>query len=252
MKKLILITFGLIILISGLSAGITSNAAGATLNDFNPFGSGGIKCLYFFTGTTGDGSLNKDKIANPTINNGKATGKGDVGCTKETGLLNRVESLMYILAPSFAVIGIMLGGYKMMQDGYDSKGEGMKTIRGSILGMVIVLSAFFVRNVIYTLFNSTFTDTSLTIASPVVQDIVNILRRIAYDFLIPIGSPIAVGFVIWGGYQLVTAGGDTKKIDAGTKTIRNAIIGFLVIVFAAALVSIAQNLLGSFYGTLKT
>jgi Type IV secretion system pilin len=247
MKKLILITFGLIILISGFSAGITSNAAGATLSDFNPFSKGGINCLYYFSQTT---SLNGSTVSDPTL--GKDGKDSPNKCTKETGLLNRVESLMFILAPSFAVLGIMLGGYKMMQDGYDSKGEGMKTIRGSIIGLAIVLSAFFVRNIVYTFFNDTFTAKDLTINNEVVQTIVRLLRQIAYEFLIPIGSPIAVGFVIWGGYLLVTAGGDTKKIDAGTKTIRNAIIGFLVIVFAAALVSIAQNLLGSFYGTLKT
>jgi Type IV secretion system pilin len=244
MKKLILLTFGLIILIAGLSAGITSNAAGATLDDFNPFRDGGINCLYYFSQSTAKEGAN---VVDPGI--GKDAKRK---CTKDTGLLNRVESLMFILAPSFAVLGIMLGGYKMMQDGYDSKGEGMKTIRGSIIGLLIVLSAFFVRNLVYTFFNDTFTETNLTIKNEVVQTIVRLLRQIAYEFLIPIGSPIAVGFVIWGGYLLVTAGGDTKKIDAGTKTIRNAIIGFLVIVFAAALVSIAQNLLGSFYGTLNT
>jgi Type IV secretion system pilin len=250
MKKLILITFGFFALITLLSSTIVTHAADkpapapATLESFNPFASGGIKCLYSFSQTTANKKAN---VSDPAI------GKGSTGqCTKETGLLNRVESLMFILAPSFAVLGIMLGGYKMMQDGYDSKGEGMKTIRGSIIGLVIVLSAFFVRNLVYTFFNDTFTATDLTINNEVVQVVVKLLRQIAYEFLIPIGSPIAVGFVIWGGYQLVTAGGDTKKIDSGTKTIRNAIIGFLIIVFAAALVSIAQNLLGSFYGTLNT
>jgi Type IV secretion system pilin len=250
MNKILLLVFSLLVITIGFSSYTVSNAAdtptkGATLNSFNPFSGDkdGIKCLYYFSGSTDP----KNNISNPTIKNGNATGT----CTKETGLLNRVESLMFIIAPSFAVLGIMLGGYKMMQDGYDAKGEGMKTIRGSILGMVIILSAFFVRNVVYSFFNSTFTGGELTIASPIVNDIIKILRDICYNVLVPIGSPIAVGFVIWGGYQLITAGGDTKKIDAGTKTIRNAIIGFLVIIFAAAIVSISQNLLAGFYGTLK-
>jgi hypothetical protein len=201
----------------------------ATLSDFNPLGGKGIKCLYSY----------KDKNL-----------KGFENCNTDTGLLNRVEKLMYLLAPAFAVIGIMLGGYKMMQDGYDAKGEGMKTIRGSIVGLVIVLSAYFIRNLTYTFFNSTFTDEKLEINNKVVEVVVNLLREIAYNVLVPIGSPIAVGFVIWGGYQLITAGGNQKKIDAGTATIRNAIIGFLVIVFAAAIVSISQNLLQGFFGTL--
>ena len=242
MKKLILITFALLIAIAGLTSGITSQAVdtpkGATLNDFNPFGGkdgkGGINCLYSFSGTK--------KGADPGI-----AGRE---CSAETGLLNRIEQLMYIIAPSFAVLGIMLGGYKMMQDGYDAKGEGMKTIRGSIIGLIIVLSAFFVRNFIYTFFNSTFKDdNSLSIDNEAVKNIVGFLNTIAYQFLVPIGSPIAVGFVIWGGYLLITAGGNQKQINDGTKTIKNAIIGFLIIVFAAAIISIAQNLLGSFYGT---
>ncbi len=201
-----------------------------TLQDFNPIKSGGIKCLYSYS----------------------KTDSGVQGCNSNTGLFNRIEQLLFLLAPAFAVLGVMFGGYKMMLDGYDSKGEGMKTIRGAILGLIIVLSAFFVRNIVYSIFNDTFTADSVTINNNSVQIIVNILRTISYQFLIPIGSPIAVGFVIWGGYQLVTAGGNQKKIDAGIATIRNAIIGFLVIIFAAALVSISQNLLAGFYGTIPT
>ena len=134
-----------------------------------------------------------------------------------------------------------------MQDGYDAKGEGMKTIRGSIIGLLIVLSAFFVRNFIYSAFNSTFTDKSLNIQSGIVKDIIGFLNTIAYSFLVPIGAPVAVGFVIWGGYLLITAGGNQKQVNDGTKTVKNAIIGFLIIVFAAAIISITQNLLGSFY-----
>jgi Type IV secretion system pilin len=257
MKKLLLTTFGLFLFFAIFSININSFAGTdpkaplpkTTLDTFNPFGSGGIKCLYAYTGKSKTGTVVDGNI-------GSSTNKDDPDkqkCTTEQGLLNRVESLLYILAPSFAVIGIMLGGYKMMQDGYDSKGEGMKTIRGAILGLVIVLTAFFVRNLIYTVFNDTFTDPEgVTIANNSAKVIIEVIKAICYQFLIPIGSPIAVGFVIWGGYQLITAGGDAKKIDAGTKTVRNAIIGFLVIIFAAALVSISQNLLSGFFGTVQT
>jgi Type IV secretion system pilin len=255
MKKLLLTTFGLFLFFAIFSININSFAGTdakaplpkTTLDTFNPFDGGGIKCLYAYTNSS-------KNVVDGNI--GSSTDKNDKNkqsCTTEQGLLNRVESLLYILAPSFAVIGIMLGGYKMMQDGYDSKGEGMKTIRGAILGLVIVLTAFFVRNLIYTVFNDTFTNPDgVTIANNSAKVIIDVIKAICYQFLIPIGSPIAVGFVIWGGYQLITAGGDAKKIDAGTKTVRNAIIGFLVIIFAAALVSIAQNLLAGFFGTVQT
>jgi Type IV secretion system pilin len=247
MKKILLFTFGVLALLTCLSFNLGSQAQTppkTTLNSFNPFEDGGIKCLYAYTGdkrTVVDGKL------------GSSTEKDKIKCTTEQGLLNRIESLLYILAPAFAVIGIMLGGYKMMQDGYDSKGEGMKTIKGSIVGLVIVLTAFFVRNIVYTVFNDTFTDANgITIKNNTVKVIMDIIKTICYQFLIPIGSPIAVGFVIWGGYLLITAGGNPKKVDTATKTIKNAIIGFLVIIFAAALVSISQNLLAGFFGTIQT
>jgi hypothetical protein len=205
---------------------------GLNLNSFNPLGNGGIRCIYAYK------SAGKPiELADKTV------------CTETNSLLNRVEQLLYILAPSFAVIGIMLGGYQIMQDGYESKGEGIKKIKGSIVGLVIVLTAFFVRNIVYTFFNATFNDSKISIDNKTVDVVVNLIKDICYNILIPIGSPIAVGYVIWGGYLLITAGGDPKKVDQGTKTIKYAIVGFLVIIFAAAIISIAQNLLAGFFKT---
>ena len=202
-----------------------------TLKDFNPFAGGGINCLYFF----------------PSNN-------VQQGCTKDTAILNRVEGLMYNLAPAFAVIGVMLGGYNMMQDGYESKGKGLKYIQGSIIGLMVVYSAFFIRDLVYTVLNGTFNSTGATansINNAGVQSVIKLLRTVAYDILVPIGTPIAVGFVIWGGYLLITAAGDPKRVSKGIDTIRNAVLGFLVIVFAAAIISISQNIFGGLLGTIK-
>jgi hypothetical protein len=235
MKQYItLLAFFLFAIISFTTLVMPQVQAQTTLADFNPFGSGGIKCIYFTTGTKA-----QDLPA---------------GCTKDTGLLNRVESLLYLLAPAFAVIGIMFGGYKMMQDGYDAKGDGIKIIKGSIVGLLIVMSAFFIRDLVYTVLNGTFNQQggqANTINNAGVQAILKLLRTVAYDFLVPIGTPIAVTFVILGGYQLITAGGNAKQIDRGISTIRNAILGFIVIVFAAAIISISQNLFAGLLGTIK-
>jgi hypothetical protein len=198
-----------------------------TLNDFNPLKGGGINCLY-----------STDRINAPT-----AVG---TNCKPENGLLNRVETILYLLAPAFAVIGTMFGGYKIMQDGYEAKGEGMKAIKGSILGFVIVLSAFFIRDLVFNVINGVLVTPNTNYTNAGVKVIIDLLNTIAYQILVPIGSPIAVGYVIWGGYKLITAGGDPKQVSSAFATIKNAIIGFLVIIFAVVLVSISQRLAGAF------
>jgi len=52
------------------------------------------------------------------------------------------------------------------------------------------------------------------------------------DFFVPFAALIAVGIIVYGGYQLILAAGDPEKIDLGTKAITNGVIG-LLIVFAA-------------------
>lgn len=230
MFKYIFTTLAISFLLLSTIIAPLSLAQGISIQDFNPFKGGGIACLYYFQ-----------------------TNNTNAKCNQETGLLNRIEALLFNLAPAFAVIGIMLGGYNMMQDGYEAKGKGLKYIQGSIIGLLIVYSAFFIRNLVYQVLNGTFNTngaTATTINNVGVQAILKLLRTIAYDILVPIGTPIAVGFVIWGGYLLITAAGDPKKVSQGISAIRNAIVGFLVIVFAAAIISISQNIFAGLLGSI--
>lgn len=209
-----------------------TQASALTLTDFNPLGNGGITCLY-----------STSYINAPTT---VAT-----RCNPENGLLNRVETILYILAPAFAVIGVMYGGFQMMQSGYEANGKGMKAVKGSILGFVIVLSAFFIRDIVFKVISGTINTSNATYSNAGVKVIIDLLNTVAYSILVPIGTPVAVGFVIWGGYQLITAGGNPAQVKKGFDTIKNSILGFLVIVFAVVLVSIAQRFAASFLTQIK-
>jgi len=68
--------------------------------------------------------------------------------------------------------------------------------------------------------------------------ICNLLGNGIYWLMIVAGV-LAVFFVMWGGYTMLTAGGDTSKIEQGKKTILWAIIGVAVV----ALARFAINLL---------
>lgn len=59
--------------------------------------------------------------------------------------------------------------------------------------------------------------------------------------LLMIGGAIAVLFVIIGGYQYLTSGGNDEDAEKGKKTLVNAIIGIIIILLAWVIVSVVVN-----------
>lgn len=56
--------------------------------------------------------------------------------------------------------------------------------------------------------------------------------------LLLIGGAIAVLFVIIGGYQYLTSGGNEESAEKGRKTVTNALIGVVLIVLAWVIVNV--------------
>lgn len=54
---------------------------------------------------------------------------------------------------------------------------------------------------------------------------------------------LAVLFVIYGGYQYLTAGGNDAQATAGRKTLTNALIGLAITILAYVIVQIVYNFL---------
>lgn len=57
------------------------------------------------------------------------------------------------------------------------------------------------------------------------------------DIALRIVSLIAVGFVIFGGFQYITAQGDSNKVTAGKQMIVRALIGMVIAILASAIVA---------------
>lgn len=64
------------------------------------------------------------------------------------------------------------------------------------------------------------------------------------SFILIIAGYVAVGFVIWGGFKYMLASGDSGKISSAKQTIQNALIGLLIALSAAAIVTF----IGGSYG----
>lgn len=63
------------------------------------------------------------------------------------------------------------------------------------------------------------------------------------SILLAVAGFIAVLFVIYGGYQYLTAGGNEKSVEAAKKILTNAIIGLVVIVLSYAILVVIENVL---------
>jgi len=55
------------------------------------------------------------------------------------------------------------------------------------------------------------------------------------DILFRLATYVAVGYIIWGGWKLITSSGNPDGIKAGRETILNAVIG-LVLTIAASII----------------
>lgn len=64
------------------------------------------------------------------------------------------------------------------------------------------------------------------------------------DIMLRIGALVAVGYIIWGGFQYMSSSGEPDKTKAAKDTILNALIGVIVAILAVAIVSFIGNTLG--------
>ena len=76
------------------------------------------------------------------------------------------------------------------------------------------------------------------------EEVVKIIFSLI-NFFIFIAAAIAVGFFVFGGYIVLTSSGDQGRQKNGRDTIRNALIGLVIILFASRIVQlVAQVLFG--------
>ena len=74
------------------------------------------------------------------------------------------------------------------------------------------------------------------------QEIINAIQNPANTFnkaastltvwMIALGVAIAVGVIIWGGFKMMYAGGDTEKVQLGKRAILLAMIGLVAVIMA--------------------
>lgn len=83
----------------------------------------------------------------------------------------------------------------------------------------------------------------LTSSQSLPELIANVIR-----LMLLFAGAIAVVFVIIGGYQYLTSGGNEETAEKGKKTLINAIIGVIVVVLAYVIINVIVNLVSGYNG----
>lgn len=72
------------------------------------------------------------------------------------------------------------------------------------------------------------------------QDIIQKL----INFLFGLALLVCPMFIIWGGFEIITAAGADQKIKEGRQKITYSLVGLVIIALAGAFVRVIRNILG--------
>lgn len=76
-------------------------------------------------------------------------------------------------------------------------------------------------------------------------DIANFIEDLISNLLLPIAGLVAVFFIIIGGFRYITSAGNDEAAEAGKKTLTNAVIGLVIVIFSYVIVSVVASSLRS-------
>lgn len=68
-------------------------------------------------------------------------------------------------------------------------------------------------------------------------DSIGLILLAIVDIMLRIGALLAVGYVVYGGFQYIISQGEPDKTKGAQLTIRNAIIGLVICILATAVVT---------------
>ena len=153
-----------------------------------------------------------------------------------------ISGLLVGLASVIAVVVIIWGGYQFLFSSVPgAKGDGKQTIINGIIGLVVIILASQIIGFVEGVTDVLDPEVTANINdSALVSFIVNITNFI----LIPVSAAVTVFFIILGGYQYITAK-ETFEVSNARKSIRNALIGFVIVLLAVTIVQTITYFVGT-------
>ncbi len=78
-----------------------------------------------------------------------------------------------------------------------------------------------------------------------ITDLFLVIIRII-NYLFGFASFVAMAFIVWGAYGMITAGGDEEKITGSKQVLSQAVIGFFLVLVSYLLIDAIVSLLGGY------
>lgn len=114
----------------------------------------------------------------------------------------------------------------------------MEKLKIGAIVFTVFLSLFLVVNVTYALQSDIYPSSNIDLpghnASTPALFITDVINKI----LLPIAGTIAVLFIIIGGFQYITSGGNEELAEAGKKNLQNAIIGLVIVILSYVIIRV--------------
>lgn len=202
---------------------------------------GGYK--YFFGALSGDNADGKKTILAgvtgliivlsartiQTVVKGSVTSSG-FSTAALSGFIGDISTFLFTIASVVAVLVIIWGGYKYLFTGLpgDQK-DGLDTIRNGVIGLIIVLLAIPIKNIVQLTIGG---GEKLNLST---NEIIRSATNLITGFLIPVSTVAAVFFIVLGAYYYITAQGDENQVKKGRDAIRNAVIGLVIALLATTI-----------------
>lgn len=126
-------------------------------------------------------------------------------------------------------------------------------MKNKLLGITLAANAFFAHAVFGYAAAPTQT-VEITVNSPPQFRVTNLGKLISstFAFLLVVAGLLAFAYLIIGGIQWITSGGDKAGLEAARNKIVHAIVGLIVVFAAWAITILLQQFLGfSILGTLS-
>lgn len=139
-------------------------------------------------------------------------------------LINVITNYLIRIAYPVSVLVIMYGGFRYFLGANDEgKTNGMKTVQSGVTGLIIVLMADAISNLV----KGTFAGGNVN-----ADVLINFLNNSVINNLTALAVVFATLAIIWGGYKDFIKAFDVKT--DGTESVKSAIFGISVIFLAGA------------------
>ena len=147
-----------------------------------------------------------------------------------------LTNFLYGISGIVAVLAMVYGGYQYITSPLN-KEAGLRTIQNAVIGLVVVLLSKATADLVL----GTFANDTIT-----KEPFINLAKTVISNFLLPVSSVVTLGFIVLGGYQWITSQGDSRKVEDAKNNLRNAVIGFVIVLLSFSVTQLIVYLVTNF------